>query len=68
MKQGKMSDVEYVTKGGGTCPACGSVSIEGGAIDIDGATAVQKVSCLHCNAIWNDLYQMTGYCDLVLDA
>jgi hypothetical protein len=51
---------EYA-KDGGACPACGSDQIGGGPVTIEGAAAFQEVSCLECDATWEDVYRLTGY-------
>jgi len=65
MQKQPLTDEEYVAKGGGVCPVCGSDQVEGGSIDVDGPSAAQSVSCNDCNAEWKDIYQLTGYADLV---
>ncbi|MDK9702476.1 MAG: hypothetical protein OEL20_05000 [Sulfuritalea sp.] len=60
-----LTDAEYVRKGGGVCPSCGSDQIEGNSVNIDGPTADQRVSCLDCDADWTDFYRLAGYTNLV---
>jgi len=60
-----LSDDEYVAKGGGICPACGTDEIVGDAIDVDGPSASQAVHCCCCSAEWTDKYQLQGYANLV---
>lgn len=59
-----LSDKQYREASGGVCPCCGSENIEGGSIDIQGRSAYQEVSCLECDASWNDVYHLAGYNDL----
>ena len=51
---------EYVHQGGGHCPHCGSDQISGGHIEVSGTEAWQEVSCMDCEAEWQDLYEMVG--------
>ena len=63
-----LSDAEYVAKGGGVCPKCGSDQVERDAVDVDGPSASQKVWCLNCDAEWRDVYQLSGYTDFTTTA
>ena len=45
----------------GHCPVCDSDDIEGGATDIDGNEACQKVGCNDCSATWIDTYTLSSY-------
>lgn len=58
-----MTKEEYVAKGGNQCPHCGSGELEGDAIQSDSAVAWQEVTCNGCGEIWQDTYQLTGWCD-----
>ena len=49
---------EYVKNGYGRCPYCKSDGIEGGFISVDGNEVWQKVTCLDCDKVWNDLYKL----------
>jgi hypothetical protein len=57
----KMTDQEYIYKGGNACPFCRSTDVEAGSIDIDGATCIQEVWCSECEEGWTDIYKLTGY-------
>jgi len=59
---------EYVGKLGLRCPHCHSDSISGGEVNIDAGTATQEVTCDDCDAEWLDVYNLTGYADLQIDA
>lgn len=59
-----LTDEQYVARNGSICPACSSSQIRAGDIEVDGATAWQSVSCLHCEATWNDMYALKGYSEL----
>jgi len=48
----------YIKNGYAKCPFCKSDSIEGGSIDVDGNETWQKVRCLDCDRVWNDLYKL----------
>lgn len=50
---------KYVETGGQYCPYCNGKQIEGGSVDIQDAGAVQEVSCLECEATWEDFYKLT---------
>lgn len=56
-----LSEKEYLKKGGNLCPFCGSDEITGGPVEIDGACALQEVSCLFCGAVWWDSFLLAGY-------
>ena len=58
-----MPQDDYV-KNPNRCPACRSTDIEGGFVDVDGATATQRVRCHECEAEWTDTYHLSGYGDL----
>jgi hypothetical protein len=60
-EEGAMSDMEYVEKGGCTCPFCGSDDIEGGSFNADAGYATQETSCNECDRSWEDQYTLTGY-------
>lgn len=51
---------KYVTSGGAACPFCESSNIEGGEHDCEGTFSWQEVSCLDCEATWQDVYTLTG--------
>ena len=54
------SQAEYI-KTPNTCPNCGSHNIEGQSVEIIDDTAIQEVVCLDCEAVWEDIYKLTGY-------
>lgn len=56
-----LTNEEYVLKGGGECPHCGSGDITGDSIEIDGVQAHQQVSCGECDAVWVDTYNLVSY-------
>lgn len=40
----------------GTCPNCGSASIEGGPFDVDQDGASQRITCVVCDLTWREVY------------
>jgi C4-type Zn-finger protein len=40
------------------CPVCGSTSIEGWEVTIEGSLAIQECACCECGASWNDVYEL----------
>ena len=40
------------------CPFCGSLSIEGGFVEIETGKAFQKMSCVECEARWQNIYEL----------
>jgi len=50
---------EYLAKGS-SCPFCGSESITGGSVDIEGVAASQEVSCQECGRSWRDVYRLVN--------
>lgn len=56
-----MSQQQYIKSKGVKCPFCGSEDISGEEVNIDGGSASQSVSCMECNASWNDHYHLGGY-------
>ena len=63
MPLSKKKEKAYVRSGGSKCPECNSDQIEGGHMEIDGPTAWQSITCLDCNATWDDIYQLIGISD-----
>lgn len=59
-----LTNEEYVAKGGGVCPHCGSGDITGGFVDIEGGTATQRCTCNDCSEEWIDGYKLVK-CDRV---
>lgn len=56
-----LSDKEYVGRGGGKCPKCGSDQLEGDSWNADSNHATQEVACLDCGFSYLDFYELTGY-------
>lgn len=54
---------KYVNVGGSHCPYCGGTEVEGGSIDVEGASVSQRVCCLNCACRWYDLYELTDVVD-----
>ncbi len=50
----------YVTRAFAHCPFCGSDQVTGDAVDIDGMSASQEVTCDACNEEWRDVYTLVG--------
>jgi hypothetical protein len=48
----------YVKGGGVCCPYCGSPSLEGNSMDIDGPIVTVEVTCTKCKKKWQDLYKL----------
>ena len=61
VQQYPISSDEYSKTGGPRCPNCGRKQTEGGPVDVEGATATQKITCTDCNATWYDMYALVGY-------
>lgn len=61
----KLTPKAYAKKGGCRCPACGDERIEGEPVDIRTGAATQDMRCTECDAIWTDVYELTGYADLI---
>ena len=40
------------------CPVCGSTSIEGWEVTIEGSLAIQECTCAECGRFWNDVYEL----------
>lgn len=56
-----MSQQQYIAHKGLKCPFCGGSEIEGAEVNIDEGGAYQEVSCLDCNAVWSDNYDLVRY-------
>ena len=50
---------EYINTSFTKCPFCKSDQTEGSSINIDSNSAWQKITCLHCDKQWNDIYTLT---------
>jgi len=50
---------KYIKDGGGTCPYCGSSTLDGDSGEF-GENCSQEVSCVDCGRQWIDLYTLTG--------
>jgi mannose-1-phosphate guanylyltransferase len=55
-----MTEEEYIQNGAGECPECGSGDIEGDSVDIVMMQATQQVSCINCDAEWEDVYELSS--------
>ena len=49
---------DYLKAGGNHCPYCGSKSISGSHLEIDGQDAWQEVTCSACGMDWRDVYRL----------
>jgi predicted nucleic-acid-binding Zn-ribbon protein len=58
----------YLKHGGSKCIACGSKNIEGGSLEMDGASAWCVVDCNDCGASWKDVYKLSGWTDFEMSA
>ena len=57
-----MSDQEYVERNGENCPRCRGTNIEGtGNRDFDSDYASNEIQCLDCEALWDDIFSLSGY-------
>lgn len=50
---------KYLKHGSGSCPRCGSISIEGGSFDMDGTEVSQRIICDDCGLFWWDTYRLS---------
>jgi hypothetical protein len=50
----------YVESGGGYCPICENDDIIYGAMEADGDTAEQKITCGACGFQWFDTFKLTN--------
>jgi len=61
-KLGMLSDEEYVAKGGGKCPNCGSNEVQAiGPVQADYTNCWGAVRCDDCGKEWRDVYTLIGY-------
>lgn len=60
----RMSNEEYLAKGGANCPACQSHAIHSTGIEIKPAAADVHNECRECGATWQDAYKLERYRDL----
>jgi hypothetical protein len=63
MSQAIASQRQYLEQSG-SCPVCQSQEIEGDSYEGDGDAIYMKITCLSCEATWQDVYRLTGYCEL----
>jgi hypothetical protein len=57
-----LSDKEYLAHGGAICPKCYGRSIDApDAIQQDGSTAFQRITCNDCEYEWDDMWELRGY-------
>ena len=56
---------EYVDNQGMECPACGGPPAMAGELEALLDTAWQNCSCDDCGATWTDVFELTGYRDLI---
>ena len=54
---------EYIQGPFNCCPdpECKSDVLEGGSVQIEGNKAIQEVSCVTCNLVWEDTYTLSSY-------
>ncbi len=50
---------------GSCCPYCGSDSITGGSVDIEGSGASQELSCAECEKRWRDVYRLVNVEEII---
>ena len=51
---------DHVQGGGHCCPYCGCESLDGDSFDCDGGVVTQEVTCLECDAVWENTYSLTS--------
>jgi hypothetical protein len=59
-----ISEKDYI-KDPSKCPVCGSEDISGGDLEFESGIITQEIWCPECNALWRDIYELTGYDQLV---
>jgi len=57
----KMTNEEYVKRGGNDCPNCKSQNITASSCETEGTSASQDCYCYDCNYEWTDVFQLVGY-------
>ena len=63
-----LSSDDYVALKGFHCPVCNSTRIKAVTdLDVNGETCWQEILCTSCDAVWTDVYLLTGYEDLRID-
>ena len=55
--------VRYVREGGVRCPFCGSGTFEGGPFDCESGQVWQNLTCVDCDAQWQDVYRLSFVAD-----
>ena len=60
------AQTDYLANCGQKCPHCDYRELTGRAIEVDGVTAWQPVSCEDCGASWQDIYKLTHFANLVV--
>ena len=61
MTEPKLSQTDYVNRGGGECPWCGSIDLQGHEHLFDEDTAELEVTCDLCGKAWTEEYKLSGY-------
>jgi hypothetical protein len=51
---------KYVEQGGTRCPSCACDELEGGPVSTGNGRATQEMSCLACDATWEDVYVLSS--------
>jgi len=60
-----ISNVEFVSKLGLICPACGRYEIESTeSMQLDDGYCWQGMECNDCEATWQDIYHLASYDNL----
>jgi len=57
----KITDKEYIERGGGICPFCQSEDITGGSFYMEGLIVILNVYCNVCEKQWYDTFTLMGY-------
>lgn len=65
----KLSQRQYITRGGTHCPVCGKQTVESHRPEIEeelGIDIIRHSKCGNqkCGATWNEVYVMKGYADV----
>lgn len=52
----------------GACHICGGNQLDGGSVEIDGESAIQPITCLNCEATWDEVYQASSRENVMVSA
>ena len=54
---------DYIEKGGGFCPFCGSYNLDCYSLDVEGGRVYQRIRCIDCQRSWVDGYTLNSIQD-----